>query len=496
MRRAIALVVAASIVVACSSSSPATDGASAPPTDSAGPPADPVATLVEAACPDNLTGSPRFSCAALTVPESRSTGSERTVELPVLTISASGTATEPPLLVLGGGPGNSTIDQAFAFVDSALGEDRDILLAETRGAGHARPSLDCPEVHAVHRTLFSASRADTTSGLTTALAECRGRLVDAGIDLDAYTTAAAAADLVDLRTVAGHRQWDVYGPSYGGLLAQELVRTPDNGVRRAVLDSPVPPDVAQGGSQIAARSASAVERLAQHCADDPACPADPPLVDQVRDLVDRLDRQPLVVETDGDPISISGADAYAMVFFAMYRTDVIPLIPSLIAEFDQLAPAVLPDFVAGILKSFDAISIGMSLSVSCADHAGLEPSEDFDATVAAHPQNSTLWQLFPTPDRCTVWDVAAQPASSRVLVAVDTEVLLLAGALDPIADPADTRRIHAALPASTLAEIPGRGHGVLGSDPCSTALVQAFLATGIADIAACDPGQVTLRTHG
>jgi pimeloyl-ACP methyl ester carboxylesterase len=72
---------------------------------------------------------------------------------------------------------------------------------------------------------------------------CRDLLVSQGFDLTAYNSIANASDLNDLRQALGHAQWNLYGTSYGTRVALVTMRAYPDGIRSAVLDSVLPPQI-------------------------------------------------------------------------------------------------------------------------------------------------------------------------------------------------------------------------------------------------------------
>ena len=53
---------------------------------------------------------------------------------------------------------------------------------------------------------------------------CRDRWLDQGIDLAAYNSFETAADVADLWQALGYEQVNLFGGSYGSLLAQAIMR--------------------------------------------------------------------------------------------------------------------------------------------------------------------------------------------------------------------------------------------------------------------------------
>src|SRR5690606_15391318 len=76
---------------------------------------------------------------------------------------------------------------------------------------------------------------------------------------------------------------------------------------------------------------------------------------------------------------------------------------------------------------------------------------------------------------CAGW-VEPDPAPTALAEGTAIPTLVLSGALDPVT-PAVVGRYAALLAGRTARhiEVPGRGHGVLGSSPCTLAIFAAFL---------------------
>jgi pimeloyl-ACP methyl ester carboxylesterase len=75
-----------------------------------------------------------------------------------------------------------------------------------------------------------------------AMLRCRDRLIQEGIDLSAYNSAASAADVNDLRIALGYDQVNLYGVSYGSRLALTVMRDYPGILRSVILDSTYPPE--------------------------------------------------------------------------------------------------------------------------------------------------------------------------------------------------------------------------------------------------------------
>ena len=88
------------------------------------------------------------------------------------------------------------------------------------------------------RTLPSRIRSTRKSRATTPRWPVQGDALEkAGVDLDLFNTPISAADLRDLRTTLGYKQWDLLGVSYGARIALEMLRADPEGTRAAIIDS-------------------------------------------------------------------------------------------------------------------------------------------------------------------------------------------------------------------------------------------------------------------
>src|SRR5579875_1167046 len=188
-------------------------------------------------------------CGFVVVPENRAAPNSPTIRLAVAIFKSPRPHPKPdPFVFLQGGPGGSIVSDLGSTVTKKnrvtdYPADRDLVLLDQRGTGLSQPSLACKETTALdYRTLdqnLSLQRQVTLE--VQATQQCRNRLAAAGIDLNAYTTVADAADVADLRVALGYPSLNLYAVSYGTRLALTVMRTHPQGIRSVVLDSVEPP---------------------------------------------------------------------------------------------------------------------------------------------------------------------------------------------------------------------------------------------------------------
>lgn len=422
-------------------------------------------------------------CGYLVVPEERPTASADqtrhggTIRLAVA-IFRGGLYRDPdPVVFLQGGPGGSLVSQVGPTITAATAPlvvgQRDLILLDQRGAGDSRPSLACPEFARPSAPMLAAARA------------CRDRLRRAHVDLAAYTTAAMAADLGDLRRALGYRMIDVYGVSYGTRVALEAMQTDPTGLRSVILDS-VEARQDNPLTGVFGAKVRAFDQLFAGCASDPPCRRAFPHLDATFDaLVARLNAQPITIRVtpgmDGVGrhvrVLITGDDLVGLLFDALYQIPLIPSLPAMIARAARGDTRLLAT-LDGALAPDEGVNWGVYYSVTCGEDApGVTPravvaaARALPATIRRGPLADSLTTLA----ICHVWPVPPVPPAQRRPVVSAIPTLVLAGQYDPVTPPVDGVATARTLRRSVVFTFPGLGHGVFLADPCATTTVEVFL---------------------
>ena len=120
-----------------------------------------------------------------------------------------------------------------------------IVLFDQRGALYSEPSLVCEEQwELVERTIEQRLTYEEADRLSLeAVTACRRRLERERIDVSAFNSVENAADVAALARALGYEQINLYGVSYGTLLAQHVMRDHPGILRSVVLDAVVPASV-------------------------------------------------------------------------------------------------------------------------------------------------------------------------------------------------------------------------------------------------------------
>jgi pimeloyl-ACP methyl ester carboxylesterase len=436
------------------------------------------------ACDGVVPADPRVECGVLTVPVDRDRPQRGDVTLPVATIrSAAPDRLPDPIIFFAGGPGGPGRLGARRFMDLDLGGRRDVILFDQRGTGQSTPSLDCPEQVEVVWQTFGASRDPQAeaNGFREALARCRKRLVSSGVDLDAYDTPTTTDDVADLRTALGINRWNLWGASYGTVVALEMLRRHPEGVRSVVIDSVVPTDEANDASQHLKVAKRALARLFTGCASDPKCSTTyPTLEDDFDALVAEWNAQPFEATTTdptGQPrqLVITGDDLVAGVWNAMYNNNLIPLLPSLVGQLrarGDAAATIVPQLVAAGVTQLTQGAKAMGAAVNCADRQRLSGPKQ-DKVIADNPRFAGLISL--RREACDVMRVKSVPAAFNNPVHSQVPVLVYGDEYDPVTPPANSRRAARTLPRSTFVATRSFGHGAALKSERTLGVLGAFL---------------------
>ncbi|MGE3284550.1 MAG: alpha/beta fold hydrolase [Pseudonocardia sp.] len=458
-------------------------GAAAPASSVAGAYRTVACSELDVAVPDLPA---QVECGRLTVPEHRGVPGTRAITLGVLVARANGPQRQPdPLFYAQGGPGGATISTFLAdpgqLARVPLAQGRDVVLFDQRGTGTSQPKLSCPEFDQLMLRTIEQDLPDeeaTRQGVE-ATAACRARLVAEGVDLTGYTTAENAADVDALRQALGYDRINLYGVSYGSELVLEVLRSFPSGVRSAVLDGVVPPQV-NFVETVGPSLDGALDALDAACAADPHCAAAyPDLGATLAAEMARLDAAPARVPlTDPDSgitylAPMRGEDLLGVVFQALYPASLVRVLPLLLDAVQREDYTALGE-VASLFLFDRSTAQGMYLSVLCAEDGDLDPaavpSAGLRPEVAAFGREGVADQAA----GCAAWDVPAVPGADDAVTS-DVPTLLLSGRFDPV-----TPAANAALAARTLRgarsyTFPTTGHGAFGSDPCAEEIVASFL---------------------
>ena len=442
------------------------------------------------ACPDHLDvpDDATLTCGYVTVLEDRAKPDGRAIELYVVRIRGPYPLRyRDPVIYLAGGPGGSATRRTQWVLDQGrfLWTARDLVLFDQRGIGRSKPRLECAQYRHDYADIRDRD-LDPDEELklrVEALLGCKRTLIDQGIDLSTYTSASTAADVADIVSAMGYESFNLYGTSYGTLLALTVMRDFPAGVRSVILDGVLPLQINHYETHYADRAA-AVDLFFRHCEADPVCSKQHPNLEETFwGAVDRY---------TADPFTLEYYDRYADQIFeeefdgdfvvARFATSLrnerwIPYLPLLVSEI-AAGNDVVADAWARPVSWDDSEPIDNTAawaSMECYSVGPLLDHTKIAADRAAHPRYVDPEHRHLAPALCDRWnDRPTDPIESEAVVS-DIPTLLLSGKFDPTTPPR-----WADLAAETLSNsysfvIPMAGHGVGIFTPCGQKLMGRFL---------------------
>ena len=419
-------------------------------------------------------------CGTFKVYENRVTKQGRQIDLNIVLLPALRADAQPdPVFFLAGGPGQGaaklakTVKEMFRRVEN----DRDIVLVDQRGTGKSNP-LECDGDDS--DSLQSAMETpDQTLG------RLKGCMAKYDADLTLYTTPIAMDDLDDVRAFLGYDKINIYGGSYGTRAGLVYMRQHGDRVRSAILDGVAPPDM-RLPLYFPRDSQRAFDLLVKDCEADAGCnKAYPNLGPRMKALMERLEKNPPTVKITHPrtghtaEIKVDARMLAGIVVFALYVPTASSLVPAIIdaAERNDFQ-SLLALGMLGDGGGAGNMSIGMQLSVVCAEDAPLNTPEDL-----ARESQSTLFGKYVMQiqtEACTFWPKGKLDPSFYQPVKSAIPTLVMSGQIDPITPPQWGEQVAKNLSNSKHVIIPGAGH-TAGGTACGQRIIKNFIDKGSPD---------------
>jgi len=455
------------------------------------PSSEPAATFEQAPCPFDVPVGWSVECGFVVVLEDHTNPSDATIRLAVAVIRDKGENHQPdPVILLAGGPGEKTVASALdlAQVLAPIHPNRDLIVFDQRGVGFSEPALECPGfVEALFEILDEVDPGKASQKTFESLMLCRDQLLSDEINLEMYNTTQNAADVNAIRLALGYDQINLYGGSYGSLLAQAVMRDYPQVIRSVAMNSVLPLEKSFF-IETSITASKAMQHLLDSCAADAACNnAYPDLQEELFEVIDRLNADPVQVTltnpTDGQQYEavITGDTVLGNLRTFLYISQIIPVLPQAIHAVYEGDNTLMTQLSSTRLALLDLTSRGMMLSVFCSEDLVGRTPEDLLAVYASLPR-----QLVGSTDpedvieygpfgMCANWPVEEAEDWVKAPVVSDIPVLILEGEFDPVTPPEYGLLVAGYLRNSYYFEFPGVGHDVLANE-CAREIAGDFLA--------------------
>lgn len=427
-------------------------------------------------CPIEVPESVAVECGALNVPENYEDPASPTINLPYILLHSNNPEPLPdPLIYTDGGPGWSSLDSIWGFVNSPILAERNVIVFEQRGNKYAHPSLVCDGSF-----FWEAAPGNTP---------CLDSIKAKGVDIAQYNTANIVRDIIALRQALDYEAWNLYGTSFSTSLMLLVMEADPPSVRSVILRSVKPPSETTFDHQ-ADSGLRAIEQMFTDCRADQACSeAYPNLESQFFELVRDLNLSPVKVEVKGadeDETIQLEIDGHTfldwVVIDNLYRPAFPPFgtayIPLLIDEVSNgnLAPleTIAKRYWNGSVGE-SQWSLGLLMAINCQQDLPAAGASRPAADLAASEQLDGFARNANQEKICAAWELPALSPAGAEYVRSDIPALVLAGSYDPVTPPVWSKTTAEQLPNSTYVEFPAQGHNVTINNPCAQKLQADFL---------------------
>lgn len=429
-------------------------------------------------------------CGELVVYENREEPEEGTLRLAVAILrSLSDKPAPDPLVFLSGGPGGPSV----TFTPSRASSDfwnryrqrRDIVFFDQRGTGYSEPTF-CEELNLIFRTVLyrGLNSREIRDHKVAATQDCFDKMQAKGVDFSAYNTATSAKDLDELRQALGYAQWNLFGISYGTLLALTTMRDHPDGIRSIILDSTLPPNVRRTVNRPSNFNRS-LRLVFDQCAADSACrDAYPRLESDFYAILDSLKHQPIVLAMEdttrfpGGRLVLNDALLLGGIFQGLYNRNFIPLFPLLVQQTKAGNVDVWKGLARQLAVDPQQTSQGLQKSIRCYENVPFNPPELVDSARAQYPRIAPFFEtFFHLHAVCDAWhNVRADSLEFRP-VRSTLPTLIYGGEFDPTTQPYYGQIAAKTLSNSTFVKAPALGHVVAPFTTCTQDLMSTFLET-------------------
>jgi pimeloyl-ACP methyl ester carboxylesterase len=430
--------------------------------ESSGPGFRPTVAVAECPADVEVLQTAPHSCGYLTVLEDRARPEGRKIRLLYLRVQTAGGKVEPePIAAVG-----EELAQSPSYETGiAESSNRELILLEQRGTGHSKPSLACPEVDAVAADLVAGplSSDAVRNTFRDAVAACHARLTAGGVHPEAYTLAAAAEDLEELRHALGVSIWNLVSWGTASRLLLEYARLHPKPIRAVVLGSPQFPQ-RDPFSEVAGDLDAAFEKLTETCTESKECRREYPYLRRALSrAVAALERSPVSASVRGTDVVVDGAALARVIrsLISSHDAEAVGQVPRIVyraldgdvgAVASELASD--PGMCVGYLPVCDQPrSLGAYLSFTCPD--ALTPQQGPDVYGAA------FGEAHPYRAACRAWGIESggdQPTP----VAAEVPSLVLRGDYDAFSPLDLVQEVKTAMPRAQVVLVPRFGHDVFG----------------------------------
>ncbi len=408
----------------------------------------------------------------LMVPEKRGNQQTRMIALAFIRFKSTAQKPAAPIVYLAGGPGDSGINDFRGTPLSLLNDLRtiaDVIALDQRGTGASEPrDLTCryeealpfdrpgdPELYA--RIFRERMRT------------CADTMRRKGVDLAAFTTAENADDVEALRVALGAEKLTLLAGSYGSHLGLAVMRRHPDSLERVILFG------TEGLDQtfkLPGNIQANLEKLAALVkADSFYARSMPDLLQAIRTIMERLERQPVTVKTSPEISVVVGKwDLQKRIADVMGRSSAMRQLPAAISamlsgDFTELGQWAYSYRRAGSLSA-------MAVTMDCASSASVARLERIRREAESAILGATI--DFPFPAICEGMNLPRLGDDFRATLRSSLPTLFISGEMDGRTPVSNAEEVATGFTNHQHLIVANAGHGIMGY-PELTPAVMAFL---------------------
>ena len=414
-------------------------------------------------------------CGAVRVPRDYAHPDGPSFALSVVVIDSEVKPARPdPVVYINGGPGEAITVYAAAQAKRPYAPGHGLVLVDQRGTGDSEPQI-CPTVDRqlldVTLSLGTDADASAADARRAAFDACRQEALSRGIDLSSFGTRVTADDFESVRRALSIAHWNVYGESYGTDVAMMLASLHPATVRSMVLDSIYPPNAPR--PLRASSVAAARNKFFALCDSAPECFAVSGGLARAYDEAKvKLTRNPLILtrppgsKWPSERFVLTSAAFELVIANLLYYRSAYPTVPLVIMWAKNGVREPLASIAAKLYEAALTRQVATNAAVECRDRPNLRDAAPAPDDIFARTDLSGI---------CDAW-VRLGPGL-RIPTASSVPTMILAGAIDPVAEPDESRSIGEIIGRNARwIEFPEIGHNVRAFSPCAQQLVADFIA--------------------
>ena len=446
-----------------------------------------------------------FTCAFLTVLESRADPAEGTIRLFVLMAEPPDGEVPPDAIFI---PGRDLVAMSPPFFGFGYRVGRLTIAMDPRGVGRSEPSSACPEVRRLIEpgVGIALGSDEMKTALLDAVEACHDRLSSQGVDLGAYNLAEMAADAEDLRIALGIDEWNLLTYGTSSAISFEILRRYPEHVRSATFDSPLPPTVDRFTGAITGTE-YAFDQIVAACSSRQSCRRSYPHLHAAWNQgLRRLHARPSTFRDEDLEVVVDDATAVRYLRNNMAQginqTPDISEFPLALYELrehgwengglagDEVGWAAYPPLHVGYevqwgdagTLHFEAISPnwpgrhteGAFYSYMCHDEVPFVDDTALEEAAGGRSWYVEAYVDHPYSEICERWGVAPAVADPHLPVASDVPILTMSGRFDPYSAYPLVRRGTSGFQNRLNLRVPARSRNALSVE-CTGAIRDAFV---------------------